>query len=215
MEKRNRNTAIFLIGAGSYLIFGSLVGYFTVTAILIVVLAMVKIRANEKKLGYILLAVAVVMLLNDHFVAMVAAIFILLGLYYFRTQNSPNLDGFRKRQSLLESLKWDQKQWELHDTHISSVIGEIRMDFSLAVMGQKETTVMLQGVIGDVDLTIPEDIGIRVRSSIFIGETEIDGSKEAGMPNKTEWQSADYESSEYKINLDISYFVGDVKIRML
>ena len=138
VEQRNRNTAILLIVAGLYLLFGSLIGYFTVTAVLILWLAVVKIRAGENNFGYILFGVAVLLLLNDHFVAMVAIIFVLLGLYYFHTRQVTKQEQFLKMQNLLESLQWNKEQWELRDMSISSVIGEVRMDFSLAVMEQKK-----------------------------------------------------------------------------
>ena len=34
-------------------------------------------------------------------------------------------------------------------------IGEIRMDMSLAVPEDKETTIVLQGLVGDLDLIVP------------------------------------------------------------
>ena len=36
------------------------------------------------------------------------------------------------------------------------------MDLSLAILEQKETTVILQGVVGDIDIKVPEDIGVSV-----------------------------------------------------
>ncbi len=214
MEQRNRNTAILLIAAGLFLFFGSLVGYFTVTAVLILWLAIMKIRANDN-IGYVLLGVAVIMLLNDHFVAMVAVILVLAGLYYYSSRDVSAQDGFWKKQNVLESLKWNKEQWELRDMSITNVIGEIRMDFSLAVIEEKETTVVLQGVVGDVDIIIPEDIGVAINASVLIGQIDIGREKEAGLGNKLVWRSPDYDECEYKVNLEISYAFGDVKIRRL
>lgn len=98
---------------------------------------------------------------------------------------------------------------------IWSFIGEIHLDLTIAILDEKEVTIVLQGVVGDIDIIIPEDMGVDIHSNIFIGQTMIGAEKEEGLLNKLEWTSKNYEDSEYKVKLVVSYLVGDVNIKIL
>jgi lia operon protein LiaF len=92
-------------------------------------------------------------------------------------------------------------------------VGEIRMDMSLAVPEEKETTIILQGLVGDVDLTIPEDYGIQVEASVMVGQIAFRQSRDGGMMHRLSWRSPDYDQREYRMKLQLFYLVGDIKIR--
>lgn len=217
MEQRNRNTAMMLIAAGLFLLTGTLIGYFTVTAFVILGMAVYKIRAGEKKSGWLLVVIGGVMLLNDLTVLFVAVLFIVLGVYGMRSRKTVDKrdKSYERRQNVLQSIKWNKEPWELRNMYISSVIGEIYLDFSLALTDRKESEIVLQGIVGDVDIIVPEDIGVSVQSSVLIGQTAVGGEKEAGLGNKFSWKSPHFEDSDTKVKLVISYLVGDINIRIL
>lgn len=215
MENRNRNTAYMLMGAGLFLLLGNMIGFFTVTALLVVWLGIYKIRSGENKMGYILFGIGILMLLDNHFVMVTAIVLISLGYFFYKSKQVDKDESFVQKHNLLESIKYNKDQWVLRNTSIWSLIGEIHLDLTLAMMEEKEVTIILQGMIGDVDIIVPEDMGISVDSTTFVGQSVINKEKEAGLLNKVLWRSPHFEESEYKVRFVISYMVGDIKIKLL
>lgn len=182
---------------------------------LLIVLAIYQLRLGDSKTGYVVLTVGLIMLLSKHFGFIVAAILIGVGYYYYKAQPKEFDRSTLKRHNILESLKYNEKQWELRDTNIMALIGEVYMDLSLAMIEHKQTRVVVQGVIGDVDIIVPDDIGISIEASVLIGQIKIGHENEAGLLNKVVWQSGNYDSSEYKVHFAMSYLIGDINVRVL
>lgn len=197
------------------MLLGKMIGYFTVAAMIILLLAYIKFRAGEQKTSIILFIVGMVMLFNDHFLTIVALLLIVFGVFYLNSNRVESAGKMIRRQHLLESLRWNKQPWELRSMSIWSFIGEIHLDLTIAILDEKEVTIVLQGVVGDIDIIIPEDMGVDIHSNIFIGQTMIGAEKEEGLLNKLEWTSKNYEDSEYKVKLVVSYLVGDVNIKIL
>jgi lia operon protein LiaF len=214
-QNRKRNTAILLIAAGLFLLFGNLIGFFTVAALFIIWFAISKLRAGEDKAGYILLTIGILMLLSRHLSVIIAIILISLGYFYIKSKQIHKDGQYLQKQNFLESLKWNKDSWVLKSMSLWSVIGEINMDMSLALSEKEETTIILQGVIGDIDIIVPEELGVSVTASILFGQIDVSEQKEAGVMNKIVWQSSNYESSEHKVKIILSYIVGDIDIKVL
>lgn len=194
------------------MIFGSLLGYFTVAAVLIIWLGLHKVRIGEEKTGYLLLAIGALILISGNFAFFIAIILISLGYFFIRTkqvQQEPHM----KRQNFLESIKRNVEPWELRNMSIWSIVGEINLDLSLAYSDQDETTLVFQGLIGDIDVIIPEEYGVSVHGTILLGQTHVIDMREAGMLNKATWKSSNYDMSDQKVHIEVSYLIGDLHIR--
>lgn len=214
MNHRKRNTAIVLIAAGLYIIVGNLIGYFTVTALLVIWLGIYTIRSGETNTGYVLLAVGALLLISGNFAFFVAIILFSLGYFFIRNQQVQK-DNYIQKHHFMESIKRNQSPWELRNMSIWSIIGEIDLDLSLAYSDQAETTLVYQGIIADVDILIPEDLGVAVYGTILLGQTHVSDLREAGVYNKVVWKSPNYDSSEQKVHIEVSYLIGDLHIRRL
>src|SRR5690606_32246787 len=139
-ENRNRNTALVLIIAGLYLLLGNLIGFFTVTSIIITLFGIHKIRTGEHKLGYILLGIGLLFLTSGHLVLVLAIIMLSLRYFILRSKDLHKDQEHIQKQSILESLRWEKNPWELKNSSFWSLIGELKIDLSLAMTDQKETT---------------------------------------------------------------------------
>jgi lia operon protein LiaF len=94
------------------------------------------------------------------------------------------------------------------------VVGEVNLDLSLAIMEDRECVIVLQGALGDIDVSIPDDIGVQIEANVVFGQIDFNHEKEAGFMNKRVWQSLNYDESDQKVKLIISYIVGDIDIRI-
>ncbi|MFE5324298.1 cell wall-active antibiotics response protein LiaF [Paenibacillus sp. NPDC056579] len=214
-RNNNRNVALILIGVGIYLLIDDHFGFFTVMALLFILFGINKVRSSSVRKGYIFIGIGLVILLGGNLSLLIAIILISLGFFYIRSKQLQKDDSYVRKQSLIESIRWGKEPWVLRSSSIWNVLGELQIDLTYAIFEQQETTIVLQGVIADVDIIVPEDIGVSVTSSVLFGQTDIGPNKEAGILNKTVWQSKNYETADTQVKLLISYVVADIDIKIV
>lgn len=210
-----RNTYMVLIAAGVFLLVNKAFGFYIVAALCSMILGLHNIVTQSGKKGYILLAIGAIIILGNNFPLVIAIILLSFGFFYLRSKKMHPDESYMQKHKLMESMKWDKSPWVLKNMSVWNIIGEVNMDLSLAIPEQKESVVILQGIIGDIDIVVPEDMGVSVQCSLMFGQVDVAREKEAGLLNKVAWQSPNYETSEQKVKLIVSYIVGDVDIKVM
>lgn len=206
------SNAFLLIMAGLYLAFGGVAGFATVNAVLLLLLGIYRYRWDRSRWSILLIVVSTLMLIINQFALFAVIILASLGFYYFRSRPSaPGL--YRSAHRLMLNMRLDEQSWVLKSMSFWQAVGEIRMDMTLAVPEEKETTIILQGLVGDVDLTVPEDYGLQVEASVMVGQIGFRQTRDGGMMHRLSWRSPDYDQREYRMKLQLFYLVGDIKIR--
>ncbi|MNE38232.1 hypothetical protein D3C80_1321240 [compost metagenome] len=215
MDRRKRFLAIGLIGLGVLLIFGKWLSFITIVALGIIVYGIFKIRnGDEVRTGYILLAVGGGLILLEHFMLVVAILMISLGFYYAKIRKTQPAGNYTQRQNITSSIHWDLDPWSLRNTSMWHIFGEIDIDLSLAMVEGSNNVLMFQGIIGDIDLVVPEDYGVEIEAFVIFGQIDFEPEREKGMLNKLYWKSPNYDDREQKVKIIISYVIGDVDIRL-
>jgi lia operon protein LiaF len=209
---RLSSTALLFILAGLYLAFGGIAGYATVNAVLLLLLGIERYRFDRWRWSVLLIAVSSLTLLIHQFALFALIILISLAFYYFRAR-PPTPGLYRSAHRLILNMRLDEQSWVLKSMSFWQAVGEIRMDISLAIPEEKETTIILQGLVGDVDLTVPEDYGLQVEASVMVGQIGFRQSRDGGVMHRLSWRSPNYEEREYRMKLQLFYLVGDIKIR--
>jgi lia operon protein LiaF len=212
---KNRNTAIVLLVAGLYVLIGETIGYLTAAALSFVLLGLYNLRSERNKAGYVCLAAGTFILVINHFFVIIGIILVSLGYFYVRSRKTPQGACDLQKQSLLQSLKWDREPWVLKNTAIWFLAGEARLDLSLAMVEAGETTVDIQGVAGDVDIIIPDDLGIELDCTVLLGQINGFARKETGLMNRMVWRSPNYDTNDQKVKLRLSFVVADIDIKMI
>ncbi|MDP5272513.1 cell wall-active antibiotics response protein LiaF [Chengkuizengella axinellae] len=215
MKDRNRNTALVLIFAGLFLLLGNIFGFLIVASLILIWFGVDRIRIGEKNKGYLLLVIGVIILISNHMMFVVGLVLIIFGYFYMKSDKQKVDETFIEKQNLVQSVKWNKNQWTLKNMMIRSIVGEIHMDVSHALIDERETTIILQGVVGDIDIIVPDHIGVTIDATLIVGEIGVNWEKEAGMMNKFTWASPNYASSDIKLNFMISYIVGDIDIKII
>lgn len=209
--KRIKHAYVF-VGAGLYLAFGSIVGFATVNAAILLCIGIMRFRWDRWKWAIILIAVSTLVIILNQFALFAFLVLLSLSIYYFRSR-PPATGLYRNTHRLILNMRLDDHSWVLQSMSIWQAVGEIRMDLSLALPEEKETTIVLQGLVGDLDLTIPEDYGLQVEASVLIGQIGFRQLKDGGVLHQLTWRSPDYDQREYQVKLQLFYLVGDIKIR--
>ncbi|WP_438449261.1 cell wall-active antibiotics response protein LiaF [Gorillibacterium sp. sgz5001074] len=215
-HNRNRNTYMIFIAAGVFVLLTKIVANpGTVIAIFMVLLGFYSVRNGSQKKGYVLIAIGAFILVGSHFMVIVALVLMSMGFFYLKSRQVHGEGSVLQKTKLIESLKRDKEPWILRSMSLWYAICELRLDFSLAIPEEKETVLVLQGIIGDIDIIIPEDMGLTVQSSLVFGQLDAGTERESGMMNKIYWQSPNYHAAEQRVKLLVSYIVGDIDIKVL
>ncbi|CAN2247739.1 LiaRS two-component regulatory system accessory protein LiaF [Bacillus vallismortis] len=110
-------------------------------------------------------------------------------------------------------LQMMKQPFDLNDLNISGFIGDIKIDLSKAMIPEGESTIVISGVIGNVDVYVPSDLEVAVSSAVFIGDINLIGSKKSGLSTKVYAVSPDFSESKRRVKVSVSLFIGDVDVK--
>lgn len=136
-------------------------------------------------------------------------------------QHEPEGDGEvrfktpRFRNSFIGDFHLMNNRFELDDMNISYGIGDVKIDLSKAIIPEGESTIVISGLIGDVDIYVPYDLDVSVNASATFGELKVLGYKQGGVNRQINLSTKGYEDASRRIKISISTFIGDVDVRLL
>jgi len=214
-NNRNRNTAYLLIGTGVYLLLEYTIGLYLMTAILLLVFGIYQMRVDHNRKGYLFVVIGIILLLIRDLTIVLAFVLMIGGYFYYQSRKVEKKPFVQKKHTIVDSIRWGNEPWVLKDSSVWFVFGEVNLDLSTAILEQEETTIIVQGVIGDIDIRIPEEIGVWVDASLAVGPIDVELHNEHGILSKVNWQSSNYATSTNRVKLIISFIVGDIDIKIL
>lgn len=206
--------AILIIAAGIYLALGAIAGYATVNAAVLLMIGMDRYRWDRSRLSFVIIAISILVLIVNQFALFALVVLISLGIYYLRAK-PPTVGTYVNKHQLFLNMRWDERSWVLHSMSFWHAIGEVRMDMTLAVPEERQLTIVLQGLAGNVDLIVPDDYGLEVEASVLLGQISFKDTKEGGIFHRFSWRSPDFDMRETQLKLQLFYLVGDIKIRTI
>lgn len=212
---RNRWIAIGLIGIGVFMLFGRWFGFFTIVALLLMITGIQQIRSGSIRKGYIILGVGAVLLLLDHLMLIIGIGLMSLGIFYGKARRAHESARYVQRQNFMSNFDWDRAPWVMKSMSVWHVLGEADVDLSLALPEERNTVMMFHGILGDIDLALPDYYGVEIEAFVLFGSIDIGRQRETGIMNRLNWKSPNYESSEYKVKFIVSYLGGDLNIRLV
>ncbi|MGR0118434.1 LiaRS two-component regulatory system accessory protein LiaF [Bacillus halotolerans] len=117
------------------------------------------------------------------------------------------------RSFFIGELLMMKQPFDLNDLNVSGFIGDVKIDLSKAMIPEGESTIVISGVIGNVDIYVPSDLEVAVSSSVFIGDINLIGSKKSGLGTKVYAASPDFSESKRRVKVSVSLFIGDVDVK--
>jgi predicted membrane protein len=166
-------------------------------------------------LGIVVLAFGVVFLIGNLLDVNVWAVcwptaLILLGIgVLFRPQLVGSTSAGRLR--LLGDIR-RRGEWHVTDEEIWIGIGDVKLDMTQAEIPLGESSLRVLGLVGDVDLDLPPEVGVSVSCNAFVATTRLLGRKRDSILTPVHWVSRDYQVAEKRIRLATTFFVGDIAV---
>lgn len=135
--------------------------------------------------------------------------------YSSKTSNDINWSKPSCSNSYFEELYLGNQQFELKDIMISSGITNIHIDLSRAIIPEGETTIILNGMVGQVQIYLPYDLEASIAASVMVGGCEVLGKKQGGLKNQIYATTKGYEVATRKVKIVTSLLIAEVHVRYL
>ena len=176
-------------------------------------------RMNSQRqliLAVVIIAVGLVFLIGNVFDVDIWTVFwptllILLGLGLLLRPQIVSQDT-AVRQKLIGDIRRDGV-WQVTDEQFWVGVGDITLDMKDAKIPVGETRIRVWSFVSPVRMLVPPDIGVSVSSTAFVTDARIFERKRESILAPFHTVSDDYETAEKKIYLEVTSFVGDLRVR--
>ncbi|MGE8206733.1 cell wall-active antibiotics response protein LiaF [Heyndrickxia sp. NPDC080065] len=111
------------------------------------------------------------------------------------------------------SQRFEDNIYEWDDINIQCGLGNTVIDLSMTMLPVGESTVVIRGLAGNIQLLIPYDVAISVNHSSITGNVNIYGQEENVFNQNTIYYSDNYEESSRKIKIITSLPIGNLEVK--
>lgn len=95
---------------------------------------------------------------------------------------------------------------------VNNVFGDVRLDLSGIKLNKEITKVYVNGIFGDITITVPMGTVLRVKTSAVAGDLKVNENKREGILPTLEHEDAGYGGAAQKLYLQASIVFGTVSI---
>lgn len=103
--------------------------------------------------------------------------------------------------------------WQLANEDFLTFIGDIRLDMTTAKIPEGETRLGIYGFIGDITLTIPEQVGVAVSSMGFVSNARLWTGKRESFLLPIDQVSEGYTEAQSKVRIETYCFISELKVK--
>jgi predicted membrane protein len=103
-------------------------------------------------------------------------------------------------------------EWTVANEEFWLFFGDAKLDFTRAQLPVGETSIRINGFIGDIDVTAPADIGMLVSASGLIVDVRTPTDKIDRFLSPASAASPNYATAERKIHLRTTFLIGDIDV---
>ena len=226
--------SIVAVGTVIDLLLGRFSIFFIVFSIFLIAIGYQQFRRKNSFAAYILIAIGGIFLLFALFTSfsftLIFAVLIIYNSYQlFRSSSNksklavniePNpleskayvqIDPYFKNKLIGEYRNFQQNH-ALEDINIQTGFGDVQVDLSDTIIPQGETVILIRGMIGNIYLNAPPDIGMSVQMSLLCGKMNLLKNSKTAFNVTQKYQSVDYKNSSRKIKIVVSLLVGDIEV---
>ena len=123
-------------------------------------------------------------------------------------------EGTEVTVKLLGDVKRDGV-WQVTDEEVWLLLGDVKVDMTQAEIPAGETSLCVYGLIADIKLIVPHDVGVSLMSTAFVSDVKALGQKQDRFLSPARMMSDGYETAECKIRLQVIAFIADVKVEQV
>ena len=103
-------------------------------------------------------------------------------------------------------------RWHVVDEDIWNVIGDVGLDLREAEIPPGKTTINVHGFVGDVNIKVPSDAGVRVTAESFLTDVNAFGYNQDYILTPYEGETNGYQEAERQVVVTLRFFVGSLNL---
>lgn len=126
-----------------------------------------------------------------------------------------NTKGVRSHTSFIGEVHRGSNSWELDDLYLRHGIGSVDLDLTQAIIPDREIIIDISGIVGEVTIYLPPELPFKAVCQLNVGEITVLGHNESGTHRRIEMQTEDYETATRRLDIRVSWKIGEVKIRRI
>ncbi|GEL07162.1 cell wall-active antibiotics response protein LiaF [Salisediminibacterium halotolerans] len=130
---------------------------------------------------------------------------------YRENQDRPDFHT-KKQHTMFGDIKIGKNPWEPDGFDVHIGMGDVKIDFAKALLYEGDNEIKIGAWIGDIKLTIPDDIPVKINAEIGLGDMKIFGDKQGGVSRNTEYKSPNFDTADRRLVLSCKLGMGDIKI---
>lgn len=103
--------------------------------------------------------------------------------------------------------------WEVTQHEIWSLIGDNHFDFRTATFPADEGVIKLIGFINEVEIILPDDVGLQIDMDAFVSELKLSEGKQERFLSRLSYQSPNFSEKEKRVIVQTLGFVSEMKVK--
>lgn len=135
-----------------------------------------------------------------------------------RVHHKMSSDGgaaWRSTEKFVNEATFRSDNWMAQplDEHVR--IGDYLFDFTKAFIPDETIPIHLSGWLGDIKITVPEDLAFQMHLKAKVGEAKIGNNKQSGMLKNISYKTANYDEASRRLDFDFDFQVIDLRINQV
>jgi lia operon protein LiaF len=103
-------------------------------------------------------------------------------------------------------------RWHVSDEDIWNLIGDVVLDLRDADIPPGKTEISVHGFVGQVDVRVPPDAGVRVSGQAMVLDANAFDYDQTFIMTPYDGQTLNYEDAERRVHIDLQLFVADLNV---
>lgn len=105
-----------------------------------------------------------------------------------------------------------EQGWRVDDAVISTVLGDISLDFRGTDLPPGETELTLLCWLGTLQVVVPQDFAVSVSAQALVGTVEALGRRDEGLIRDVDARTDGYDEAPRRLRLHVSTLVGEARV---
>ncbi|WP_100488928.1 cell wall-active antibiotics response protein LiaF [Sporolactobacillus pectinivorans] len=120
--------------------------------------------------------------------------------------------GQKDSYMFVNESSYKHENWMVKPMHERVRIADYNFDFTKAFIPEETIPITLSGWVGDIKITVPDDLAYRVDLRAKVGDAKIGKEKHSGILRNVSYQTGNYDEAVRKIDFAFDFQVIDLNI---
>ncbi len=95
-----------------------------------------------------------------------------------------------------------------------AVFGNVKVDLTAAPLAVGETRISAYSLFGDIEIFVPDDVGVRITGLSSLAELKVDDEKVGnGFFDVNEFRSDNYQQATRRLHVEVASLLSAIKIK--